>query len=229
MERSRVWPGVAAAAVAAALLCGCAQSDFTYVRDDDGATYFKVPSGWRKVDQKSLDSALFGDMESVSAQAQKQGTWIVAFDAHSKPSVTHLLSGSGDDDQPFVIAKVKKLSESEQNQVSLNGLRNSILYVAVSDDVRKQLESSEVFPLKDFQLLADQVLPIQDGVRGVRSIFNYRVLNAVQTFDETAYLSADGTKISTLLIRCSAACYRKRAGEINVIAQSFKVKRLLNQ
>ncbi|MCT9929371.1 hypothetical protein N5079_03970 [Planotetraspora sp. A-T 1434] len=218
--------------MAAALLCGCAQSDFTYVRDDDGATYFKVPSGWRKVDQKSLDSRIFGDLESAAAQAQKQASWTVAFDAHTRPSADHLLIGAtGAEDQPFVVAKVQKLSESEQNQVSLNVLRNSIgLPVAVPDTLRQQLEADAANPFKQFELLADQVLPAHDGIRGVRSVFNFRLLNGpVQTFDETAYLSADGSHISTLLIRCSATCYRKRAGEINVIAQSFKVKRLLNQ
>ncbi|ETK32548.1 hypothetical protein [Microbispora sp. ATCC PTA-5024] len=218
--------------VAALVLSGCAGPQYTYVRDDDGETYFKVPAAWREIDRKTLDSKLFGDPDSATAQAQKQSNWIVAFDAHAQPSVDHLLSGpSGTEDQPFVFAKVHKLSESEQNQVSLNVLRNSIgLPVAMSDTDRQQLEENPENPFKNFELLADQVLPAQEGVRGVRSVFNFQLLDGpVQTFDETAYLSADGTQISTLLIRCSATCYRQRATEIDNIAQSFKVKRLLNQ
>jgi hypothetical protein len=223
---------VVGAALGALLLSGCAGPEFTYVRNEDGATYFKVPSNWRQVDQRAIDAAVFGDPQSATAQAEKQATWIVAFDAHAQPSAEHLLSSAGDnDDNPFVIAKVQKLSEAERNQVSLNTLRNSIgLPVAVSDDVRKQLDETGANPYKEFELLADQVLPVEDGVRGIRSVFNLRLLDGpLQTFDETAYLSSDGMQISTLLIHCSAACYKKRAAEIDTIAQSFKVKRILNQ
>ncbi len=232
MERSRTRSGTVAAALVAALvagLTGCAGSEFTYVRDDDGATYFKVPAAWQKVDQKALDTKVFGDMESATAQFQKQQTWTVAYDAHSAPSADHLLMpASSTEDQPFVMAKVQVLTEPEQNQVSLNVLRNSIgLPVAVPDDTRQQMESSATYPFKNFELLADQVLPTENGVRGVRSIFNLRLLDGpVQTFDETSYLSADGTHVSTLLIRCSATCYKKQVKEIDLVAQSFKVKRL---
>ncbi|MEV0968142.1 hypothetical protein [Microtetraspora glauca] len=210
-------------------LSGCAGSQFTYVRDDDGATYFKVPSEWRKVDQASLDNKVFGDLQSETARLQKQLTWTVGFDAHSRPSADHLLvPGSLVEDQPFVMAKVQTLTPSQRNEVSLNVLRNSSgLPVALSTEARQQLESSSASPFKDFELLTDQVLPVKDGVRGIRAIFNYRLLGGpVQTFDETAYLSADGTHVSTLLIRCTAACYRKRTKEIDQVAQSFKVKRL---
>ncbi|MBP2705731.1 hypothetical protein JOL79_18100 [Microbispora sp. RL4-1S] len=201
------------------------------MRDQDGATYFKVPSSWQQVDPKAIEAALFGDPDSATAQVQKESVWTAAFDAHAKPSVLHLLEGSpGTDDQPFVFAKVQKLTEDEQNSASLNMLRNSSgLPVAVTEDVRKQLESDQESQLKGFELLADDVLPVADGVRGVRSVFNYRLDGGVQTFDETAYLSADGSHVSTLLIRCSAACYRQRAAEIDLIAKSFKVKRLINQ
>ncbi|MEV5738843.1 hypothetical protein AB0L30_02200 [Microbispora rosea] len=220
---------VVGAAVAASVLSGCAGPDYTYVRDDTGGTYFKVPASWRQIDQKSLDEEVFGDTESATAQVVKQLVWTTAFDAHAEPSAGHLLQGSpGDDDQPFVFAKVQKLSEDAQNEVSLNTLRNSGgLYVAVPEETREQLEKSGT--LAGFELLADEVLPVTDGLRGVHSVFNYRLLGGpVQTFDETAYLSPDGTTVSTLLIRCSPACYRQRAAEIGTVVKSFKVKHLIN-
>jgi len=221
---------MAVAAVAALIsgLSGCAGPEFTYVRDSEGATYFKVPSGWQQVDQKALDKEVFGDMASATAQVQKQLTWTIAYDAHAEPSANHLLAGAeGAEDQPFVMAKVRALTEDEQNQASLNMLRNSFgLPVVVAEETRQQMEESAQYPFKNFELLADQVLPAKDGIRGVRSIFNFRLQDGpVQTFDETAYLSADGAHVSTLLIRCSASCYLKRAKEIDMIAQSFKVKR----
>ncbi|GLW96918.1 hypothetical protein [Microtetraspora sp. NBRC 16547] len=236
MDRLRGKSGtraVAAAAVSLAVLLaglsGCADSQYTYVRDDDGGTYFKVPSAWRKVDQGALDTKVFGDLGSEAARLQKRLTWTVGFDAHAKPSADHLLApGSLVEDQPFVMAKVQTLTPSQQNETSLNTLRNSSgLPVAISGEVRQQLESSAAWPFRGFELVADQVLPVRDGVRGIRTIFNYRLLGGpVQTFDETAYLSADGTHVSTLLIRCTAACYQKQAKEIDLVAQSFKVKRI---
>ncbi|MEU6411224.1 hypothetical protein [Microbispora sp. NPDC046933] len=220
---------VVGAAVAASVLSGCAGPDYTYVRDDAGGTYFKVPASWRQIDQKSLDKEVFGETESATAQVVKQLVWTTAFDAHAEPSAGHLLQGSpGAEDQPFVFAKVEKLTEDAQNAVSLNELRNSSgLYVAVPEETRKKMEEATAY--KGFELLADEVLPVTDGVRGVRSVFNYRLLGGpVQTFDETAYLSADGTTVSTLLIRCSPLCYRKRAAEIDTVVKSFKVKRLIN-
>ncbi|MFC0556296.1 hypothetical protein ACFFHJ_35870 [Planotetraspora thailandica] len=221
------------AATAAVLLSGCAAPDYTYVRGSDGSTYFKVPSAWRQVDANAFDQVFFGDMQTAKAQIAKQNTWIAAYDAQAaRPSANHFLAGEqGAVDQPFVLAKVQKLSDEEKNQVSLDILRNANgLPVAVTADVRKQMESTQGFPFQKFELLSDQVLPAQDGIRGVRTIFNLSVGNGpVQTFDETSFLSADGSIVSTLLIRCSAACFRQQFSEINLVAQSFKVKRLLNQ
>ncbi len=219
---------VVGAAVAASVLSGCAGAEYTYVRDDSGGTYFKVPASWRQIDQKTLDKEFFGDAESATAQLAKQAVWTTAFDAHANPSLGHLLQGSaGAEDEPFVLARVEKLSEDAQNAVSLNDLRNSALMpVAVPEEQRKQLETQG---LSGFELLDDEVLPVTDGVRGTHSVFNYSLLDGpVQTFDKTAYLSADGTTVSTLLIRCSPACYRKRATEIAAVVKSFKVKHLIN-
>ncbi len=231
MERPRVSTGVVrtvvGAAVAASVLSGCAGPDYTYVRDDTGGTYFKVPASWRQIDQKTLDEELFGDTDSATAQVVKQLVWTAAFDAYEEPSLLHLVRGSaGTDDRPFVFAKVQKLSEEEQNAASLNLLRVSPpMPVPLTEDQQKEFEASG---LTGFELLADEVLPIADGVRGIHTVYNYRVGNAVQTFDRTAYLSADGTTASTLLIRCSPACYRQRAAEIGTVVKSFKVKHLIN-
>ncbi|MEN3534021.1 hypothetical protein AAH991_02810 [Microbispora sp. ZYX-F-249] len=231
MEKPRVRAGavgmVVGAALAASLLSGCAGPEYTYVRDDSGGTYFKVPASWRQIDQKTLDEVLFGDTDSATEQLAKQAVWTAAFDAYDEPSLIHLVRGSaGTDDRPFVFAKVQKLSEAEQNAASLNLLRGSPpMPVPLTEEQQQAFEASG---LTGFELLADEVLPIADGVRGVHTVYNYRVGNTVETFDRTAYLSADGTTASTLLIRCSPACYRQRAAEIGTVVKSFKVKRLIN-
>jgi hypothetical protein len=219
---------VVGAAVAASVLSGCAGPEYTYVHDDSGGTSFKVPASWRQIDQKALDKVVFGDAESTTAQLAKQAVWAAAFDAYDEPSLVHLIQGSaGAEDRPFAFAKVQKLSEDDQNAVSLDALRMSQpIPVPVTKEQQKAIEATG---FSGFELLADEMLPITDGVRGVRSVYNYRLGDGpVQTFDKTVYLSADGTTVSTLLIRCSPACYRKRAEEIDTVVKSFKVKHLIN-
>ncbi|ACZ89198.1 hypothetical protein [Streptosporangium roseum] len=228
MRRSRARFAVVAAGLVPALaggLTGCAGSEFTYVRHDDGQTYFKVPAAWRQVDQKALDKATTGaDPESATARLRRQLVWSIAYDAHASPSAGHLL-GYGTGDEPFVFARVTRLLPEERDAVSLNGMRNSV--IPVTESLRKEYAQVPGYPLTGFELLADDVLQPGDGLRGVHVRFNYTVQGAgTQTFDLTSYLAGDGERISTLLIRCSAGCYRRRAAEFDRIAHSFKVKRL---
>ncbi|MFC6086307.1 hypothetical protein [Sphaerisporangium aureirubrum] len=233
MERTRVGSRLIAMAIAAVTVvtvtsAGCGGASFTYVMGSDGQSYFKVPAAWRQVDQKALDRKVFGDLNSATAQLRKKLSWTVAYDGYENPSADHLFDAGGGSDKPFVFAMVTNLTEGQRDAVSLDGLRNSAgLPVAVDDELRGQMEKTPGYPFKDFELLSDEVLPPKDGVRGVHVVYNFKVQGGpVQTFDQTAYLAADGTRVSVLLIRCSAACYRSEAKAIGGIAQSFKVKRL---
>ncbi|MEO3812769.1 hypothetical protein ABGB17_27525 [Sphaerisporangium sp. B11E5] len=232
MERTRVGSRLIAMAIAAVTVvtvtsAGCGGPSFTYVMGSDGQSYFRVPATWRQVDQKALDREVFGDLDSATAQLRKKLSWTVGYDGYHVPSADHLYD-AGDSDKPFVFAMVKNLTEAQRDGISLDGLRNAAgLPVAVEDELRDQMEKTPGYPFKDFELLSDEVLPPKDGVRGVHVVFNFKVQGGpVQTFDQTAYLAADGTRVSVLLIRCSATCYRSEAEAIGGVAQSFKVKRL---
>ncbi|MDH2424119.1 hypothetical protein [Sphaerisporangium sp. TRM90804] len=218
---------LAAAAVIAAGAAGCGGAEFTYVMGGDGQSYFKIPASWRKVDQKALDRELFGDLTSATAQSRKQLSWTVGYDGDRTPSAGHLLDPGGSG-EPFAFAMVSELTEDQRDAASLDALRNAaMLPVVVEDDLRERMEQTPGYPFKKFELLSDEVLPPEDGVRGVHVVYNFKVLGGpVQTFDQTAYLAADGTRVSVLLIRCPAASYRGRAEQIGGITQSFKVKRL---
>ncbi|MFC4531679.1 hypothetical protein [Sphaerisporangium dianthi] len=231
MERTRVGSRLITTAMIAVLVgaaAGCGGADFTYVMGSDGQSYFKVPASWRKVDQKALDKRVFGDMSSALAQAKKKLSWTVAYDGFTTPSADHLYVPAAVPDEPFVFAMVSNLTEKQRDAVSLDVLRNAAtLPVVVSEELRKQMEATPGYAFKGFELLKNEVLPPADGVRGVHVVYNYKVAGGpVQTFDQTAYLAADGTRVSVLLIRCSATCYQKRAEELGKIAQSFKVKRI---
>jgi hypothetical protein len=118
------------------------------------------------------------------------------------------------------------LSTAQQNEVSLDMLRNAFL--PVTDDARQAAEESAGAGgtgLTGFELVNDQVLTPANGLRGVRVVYDYELGGGVlHTFDQTALVNNDGSKLYLLIIRCSTSCYRARSGELDTIAKSFTVR-----
>ncbi|MFI7698713.1 lipoprotein [Nonomuraea sp. NPDC049480] len=212
--------------VAIFMLSACGQPEFTYVRDRAGTTYFKVPSSFTQLNASEIEMYLSGDHpSSQAAQLRAQRVWSAAFDQSAEPSVSHLL-GSAD---PFVYATVHQLTEEQRDVISLNRLRDFLF--PVTEQVRQlylqqAMTTGRQPTFQNFELLNDEVLNLDNGARGVRVRFNYQIGNDVQTFDHTAILDGKGTTVSVMLIGCQSVCYRKRAGEFDKIASSFKLLRL---
>ncbi|MEV4106078.1 hypothetical protein [Nonomuraea sp. NPDC049695] len=224
MKKAR---GLIAVTVAILMLSACAgQPDFHYVRDRAGTTYFKVPSSFTQLNADPIESYLSGDHpNSAAALVRAQRVWSTAFDQSAEPSVDHLL-GSTD---PFVYATVHQLTEEQRDAISLNRLRDFVL--PVTDQVRElytqQAAATGQPPMfRNFELLNDEVLTLDDGARGVRVRFNYQIGNDVQTFDHTAILDEKGATVSVMLIGCQSVCFRKRAAEFDKIESTFKLLRL---
>ncbi|GAA3260977.1 hypothetical protein GCM10020216_101310 [Nonomuraea helvata] len=216
-----------AVTVAILMLSACAgQPDFHYVRDRAGTTYFKVPSSFTQLNADPIEMYLSGDHpNSAAALVRAQRVWSTAFDQSAEPSVDHLL-GSTD---PFVYATVHQLTEEQRDTISLNRLRDFVL--PVTDQMRELYTQQAVATgqppmFRNFELLNDEVLTLDDGARGVRVRFNYQIGNDVQTFDHTAILDEKGATVSVMLIGCQSACFRKRAAEFDKIESTFKLLRL---
>ncbi|MGP3956663.1 hypothetical protein ACTWPT_11735 [Nonomuraea sp. 3N208] len=212
--------------VAIFMLSACGQPEFTYVRDRTGTTYFKVPASFTQLNASDIEMYLSGDHpNSQAAQLRAQQVWSTAFDQSTEPSVNHLL-GSAD---PFVYATVHQLTEEQRDTISLNRLRDFVL--PVTEQMREAYTQQSVATgqpptFHHFELLSDEVLALDAGARGVRVRFNYQIGNDVQTFDHTAILDEKGATVSVMLIGCQSLCFRKRAGEFDKIASSFKLLRL---
>jgi hypothetical protein len=223
VKKTRAW---VALMVAILLLSACGQPEFTYVRDREGTTYFKVPATFKQLNASPIEMYLTGDHpDSATAAVRAQRVWSTAFDQSSQPSVDHLLSSP----DPFVYAAVHQLTEQQRDGVSLNRLRDFILPVTeqMRQAYEQQIAATGQPPMfASFELLSDEVLTLDAGARGVRVRFNYQIGNSVQTFDETALLNEKGTSVSVMLLGCQAACYRKRSAEFDKIASSFKLLRL---
>jgi hypothetical protein len=220
MRRRAIHVG-AAVLTAATLVAGCAAPEFTYVKNSGEKTYFKVPHEWHQTGTDGLDDALAGTTpESASSEVRQQLWWSVAYDAAADPDSDHLLT-KGVTMQPIVYARVAQLTKSQRDSVSLDMLRNSFL--PVTEDVREA--SANTIGLQGFELLQDDVLTPASGLHGVRVVYDYELTGGiVHTFDLTALVNNDSSKVYMLLIRCAATCYRDRAGELGEIAKSFTVR-----
>ncbi|GAA3186388.1 hypothetical protein [Nonomuraea roseoviolacea] len=217
---------VALMAAALMLLSACGQPEYTYVRDRDGTTYFKVPSSFAQLNARPIDLYLSGTQPGSLAEAERaRRVWSVAFDQSAEPDVTHLL-GSAD---PFLYATVHQLTDEQRDSVSLDQLRDFLF--PVTERVRQLYEARAAAsgrqPLfSGFEEISDQVLTLDRGARGVRVRFNYRIGTEIQTFDHTAILDEQGDTVSVMLIGCQAICFRARTAEFDKIAASFRLLRL---
>jgi hypothetical protein len=207
--------------VALVAIGGCGAPSYTYVKNSGEHTYFKLPRDWHRVDQTELDYALSqDDPDSAAAIARKQVVWNVAYDADAPPSALHMFVANGD--EPFVFATVRALSTGQRDAMSYDAMRNFVLPVTVG---ARDAAASNGLQIADFELLRDDVLGPRSGIRGVRVVYNYRLVpGPLQTFDQTAYVNADTSKLYIILIRCSAACYRQRFAELDDVATSFTVR-----
>jgi hypothetical protein len=209
--------GAACVVALAGVITACGSSQYTYVKNSDAQVYLKVPRSWTAINQEALDAEVFGDATSASGQFERMMSWNAAFDAHKKPSAEHIKATEVTD--PLVWVMVRDLRPADANGMSLDRMRN--LRLPITPAAREAAGIDESF---GFELLADGRLNPRKGLYGVRSIFNYKFSELVQTFDQTVLTNDSHTKLYYLLARCSARCYSDRRSEIAAVVDSFTVR-----
>jgi hypothetical protein len=200
-------------------LTACGTPGYTYVKNSGDKLYFKVPAEWSRIDQGALDGEQFADPDSATAEVQKALNWSVAYDADDSPSPRHIFGPRAA--EPVVYARVQRLPPDDRGTVSFDSMRDLLLPVTTT---ARQTALQQGVQLTGFELLADEVINPEDGLRGVHSVFNYNVSGTLQTFDQTVLANDDASKVYLLLVRCSAKCYRERTDEIKPITKSMTVK-----
>jgi len=223
MLKRAIHVGATAIAVVAVMVgaTSCGQPEFTYVKNSGQKTYFKVPHTWHQIGTSDLDDALGGtNPDSFASQVRQQLWWSVAYDASNDPTPGHLLT-NGVTEEPIVYARVATLTERQQNAVSLDMLRD--LFLPVTADARQA--AAEALPLTGFELVHDEVINRPNGLHGIRVVYDYELgFGVLHTFDMTALVNNDSSKLYLMIIRCSTSCYRERIGEMDTIATSFTVR-----
>ncbi len=201
-----------------ALVAGCGSPEYTYVTNSTDRTYLKVPTTWRQIDGKAMDDAIGFD---PTLTEEERGLWFEAYDADAEPSPMHLFGPSAA--APAAFVGVQQIPESSRGQFSLDRLRD--LFYPVSPSAREAAEMDPTGGVSDFVLVSDQVLTPGDGLRGVHSVFRYRVGDGpMQMMDQTAYLNDDASKLYMFFVRCSTECYEQRQKEIGNVVSSFTVR-----
>jgi hypothetical protein len=207
------------AGLVVALVAGCGGPSWNYVTNSADRTYLKVPNSWRQVDPAEVSTRL-GVPQSTDSS---QGVWIAAYDSDERPSLDHVI-GQPDAAAPAMLVTVQAIPEASRGGVSLDSIRDFVY--PVSDTARQtQALGGGAANLSDFTLLGEQVLTPGDGLRGVHSVFSYRIGGGTpQVFDQTGYLNDDASKLYLTLARCSADCFMKRQSEIENVVTSFTVR-----
>lgn len=209
-----------AAALCGALLAGCGAPEFTYVTNSADRTYVKIPAGWKAVDQRQLDDA-FGLDPAVPAA--DLGIWHVGYDADPVPATDHLVGWTATSPAAFVA--VRQIPQSQRGRLSFDELRD--MFFPVSPTARQQLAINPMAAggLGDFALFADDVLTPGAGLRGVHTVFRYRLGAAPpQMIDQTIYLNDDASRVYMFFVRCTTTCYMDRKDEIATVVSSFTVR-----
>jgi hypothetical protein len=205
-------------AIIVSLLVGCSAPEYTYVSSSKYNTVFRVPADWNRIPEEELEKTLFGD-ESATSQLVAENAWVAGFDASEKPDVDHLFGSNAE--EPNLYAVVRDLDPQTQGQLSLDGMRDLLL--PVTDEARQRAEAAGLSP-EGFELLQDEQIETEGGLRGVRVVYNYDLGESLQTFDQTVLVDQSTSRVYMLLVRCSATCYRERGDELKGVVSSFTVK-----
>jgi hypothetical protein len=216
-RRGRLRPLVASVATLAVLASACASSEFSYVSSSDRNAYFKVPSDWRFFDKRDI---LVASGQSLSAETNRQLSWLIAFDADPRPSLDHVLSIAEAPKHPVIMARVQSLPFQVRDQFSLRWLRNSVYPV----DQLLSANSAEILSSEDVVLdggLHGNRLTYEITLQGVSNVAD---LSGVIRVTQIAVVDPALTKLYMFTIRCESHCYRDNKSLLDQIADSWTVK-----
>jgi hypothetical protein len=203
---------------ATSLLTACGGPAYTYVTNSDDRTYLRVPNSWQPIDTAELGAALGLD---PSTTTRAQGFWLAGYDADASPSSAHILGPHSP--APAMFIGVQDVPPQLRGQVSLDVLRD--FFRPVSNSGRQRAAANPMSPYSAFALMSDEVLTPGAGLRGVHSVYQYRIQGGpAQVFDQTLYANDDASKLFMLYVRCSTQCYADRQQEITSVVTSFTVR-----
>jgi len=198
----------------AGLTASCAAPRYRYVSDFGDKTYFKVPYGWKQVDQDDL----CGQLKLVLSMKTCLPTFNVAYqDSGKKPAAQGFLDGTLT--RPFLFAEVYPISAAG-TAVTWQSLEDAFLPVSPAG------RASAPVPFTNFALLSQVMETGPDGFLGVRETFDYTFPGGMpNTFNVDAFTNSTASQIYLLVVHCLATCYRQDKTAIDAVMSSFTMRR----
>jgi hypothetical protein len=210
-RRSKPAGGAVLFVTAAVLLAACAGSGYHYVKNSDDHTYFKVPDSWKLYDEDALVHGLSNHLSKSQQQAVLDQGWQVGFDASSRPSLKHV--GDGTATEPDGLALVTSLSADEQDQMSLQTLRNA--YFNVDAALQANAAHEDTY----------EPVNLDGGFHGIHLIVTIDGKKGGSfTVDQTSVINQDTTKVYSLIVTCTSSCYDRHQDQIDNIVKSWTVR-----
>ena len=203
-------PGVLVLLLAIAGSVGACSSPYTYVENTEANTFFKVPKQWRLFDESEIFSSNISSLSPQQEAATRRAIWLVAFDAHPKPSIRNLLQTTK---YPNGIARVSSLPDEARDVFSFQALRNVIF--PVDETLSQDPQAVEILEIQD--------LVLKDGFRGSRIIFNIRRGENFLTVNQTGLVDSETRSLYLLVVGCEAHCYVQHQKAIDEIVKSWTV------
>jgi hypothetical protein len=207
--------------VAALLLsAGCGKPAYTYVKNSNVKTYFKVPAEWTPTDTESDDyrfAQILFAAENRDSQAYmdfRHLRWSVEYNSP--------FDEKDQTDGPITYGLVTPVPTWAQGVISLDAMRNLIAPVTAA--AQAQAAAKQQLP-PAFEVLDDEVLTPEPGMRGVRVVYNAANDEVhLYTYDFTMMTNNDSTVVYILYLWCPTKYYRQNMVKINDVVTSFTVR-----
>jgi hypothetical protein len=193
------------------LLAACTSS-YTYIKNSDVKTYFKVPNEWAIFEENEIFRSQITGLSPQGEAAAKASVWMVAFDAAPKASLNHFFSGSSP--YPTGFAQVRQLGAEQRDSISLASIRNSIF----------PLNQLQVQDPTSVEFLQNEDIVLDGGIHGNRIVFNVRLGDTFYTANQTGLVNPQTSLLYLFVIGCEARCYLNHNRTIDEIVKSWTVK-----
>jgi hypothetical protein len=204
----RLW----ALAVAAATVLAACGSTFTYVKNPQAHTYFKVPNEWKVFSEEEIFARGIEGLSPQGEAAAREAIWMVAFDASPHPSLDNLFEA--DAQAPHGFARVQPISDQARDTFSLATLRNILFPI---DRVAREDPGA-------VEILQNQDIVLDNGFHGSRIVFNIRRGTTFYTVNQTGLVDPATRTLYLFVVGCEASCYVANQDVIEDVVESWTVK-----
>lgn len=206
---------VALVACLVTLLTACGEQSKQYASSKVANAYFTAPNGWREISNETLTKFERKNAEETGSDAIDTVIWQTAFTPIKNLKLAQVYSIESLA-KPLVVVRVRTLKYEERQGISFDKMRSIVL------PVQSWLDAPDDAP-DGFKLIDDYEV-VDQGVRGIRTIYTVDDDGVSQTFDQVVLVTEDKNIVYILLNRCNTECYNANQKEIDEIVTSFTVK-----